>query len=194
MTEAVDNRIRKKWSDYEMLRNLLKNIICNLSEQEKSKLSKKYQGYKILIDFKDEYSLKRREKILKEVIKYIIDAEKSDHNYLNGERFKELDNIEKIRNNYRNEFPDIDLPGIYTDFEEKSIEIIRKKFNKNYKYCNRIELIVYYYYQFDICDLGKEKLSETIRFIEDNICSSPFKNVWLYSYTHDQVIYNYLKQ
>ncbi|MFO7891750.1 MAG: hypothetical protein R6V04_15585 [bacterium] len=190
LLESVDNRIRKKWSNYIKLRELLKKEIEGLSEKEKFEFHKKYHGCTILIDFKDEYALRKNKKILKEVIKYILNSKKLDSNYFNREHFEELNNIEIIKNNYENEFPDIDLPGICTDFEETSIEMIRKKFNKKYRYYNRIELIVFYDYQFDICDLGKEKLLATISFIKDNICSSPFKNVWLYSYTNDWVIYN----
>lgn len=197
ITECVDNRIMKKWSDYTELRNLIKTEIQNLSDEDKRELHKKYYDASILVIFNENFTVRKKEKSIPFLIEYLLSI--PTKNNLSGEieikSIKEIKRIFITRTRGYNKVPDIDLPGIVTDFDEYSLKTIKNKFSKNYQTDNEIELIIYYYYQYDITDLNKINFIKTvdfiktIDFIKENISKTSFKRVWLYSYTNDKVLY-----
>jgi len=191
LVECVDNRIKKKWSDYIKLRNLLKIKIRNLSDKDRQELHRKYYGTNILVVFNDNFIIRKKEKSIPRIVKYILKRKNDISGVIEVKSIKEVKEISITRKVEYDKGLDIDLPGIVTDFEEYSLKMIRNKFGKNYQTDNKIELIAYYHYQHDITVLGKNNFIKTINFIEENISQTSFTRVWLYSYTNDKVLYNF---
>lgn len=191
LVECVDNRIKKKWSDYIKLRNLLKIKIRNLSDKDRQELHRKYYGTNILVVFNDNFSIRKKEKSIPRIVKYILKRKNDISGVIEVKSIKEVKEISITRKVEYDKGPDIDLPGIVTNFEEYSLKMIKNKFGKNYQTDNKIELIAYYHYQHDITVLGKNNFIKTINFIEENISQTSFTRVWLYSYTSDKVLYNF---
>lgn len=80
--------------------------------------------------------------------------------------------------------------GGFTSFGESSLIIITDKFKKEYKTKNnKIDLLAYYAFQPEIPE--NHWLPETADYIKDNIANSPFKRVWIYSYTINKIIFLY---
>lgn len=195
ITECVDNRIMKEWSDYTGLRNLIKTEIQNLSGKDRQELHRKYYGTNILVVFNDNFSIRKKEKSIPRIVKYILKRKNDISGVIEVKSIKEVKEISITRKVEYDKEPDIDLPGIVTDFDEYSLKTIKNKFSKNYQTDNEIELIIYYYYQHDITDLNKINFIKnvdfikTIDFIKKNISKTSFKRVWLYSYSNDKVLY-----
>jgi len=78
-----------------------------------------------------------------------------------------------------------------TFFGVSFLKEIEDKFNKKYTNKNNIELLAYYALQPEISE--NHWLTETVDYIQDNIVNSPFKRVWIYSYTKNKILYLYPK-
>lgn len=78
-------------------------------------------------------------------------------------------------------------PGFF--FSDPCIECIQNKFEKKYKIKSRIDLLAYYELQYEFPK--SYWLPSVQRFIEDNIGSSVFQRVWIYSVTKDKILFIY---
>lgn len=194
LVECVDNRIMKKWSDYIKLKKLLKLEIRNLSEDEKRELSQKYKGMNMLIVLKDNFSIRKKETSIKDILQYLLKRKKDISDIFGVFKTRSIEVLKEVyiyKQEKFNKFPDIDLPGIVTDFEEHSLKMIKNKLNKNYQTKNKIELLAYYHFQHDINVLGKKNFINVKKFIQENISQTSFTRIWLYSYVKEMVIYSY---
>jgi len=194
LVECVDNSIMKKWSDYIKLKKLLKLEIRNLSEDEKRKFSQKYNGINMLIVFNDNFSIRKKEVSIKDILQYLLKRKKDISDIFGVFKTKSIEVLKEVyiyKQEKYSKFPDIDLPGIVTDFEWHTLKMIKSKFNKNYKTKNRIELLAYYHFQHDINVLGEKNFINVKNFIRENTSQTSFMRIWLYSYVKEKVLYSY---
>ena len=90
----------------------------------------------------------------------------------------------------RGEFngPLFDVPAV-TSFADPAKERIESKFKKEYEIKSKTELLAYYELQPDLPQ--NLRLPSVQKFVKDNIKSSIFQRVWIYSVRQNKVVFVY---
>lgn len=190
LVECLDNSIAKTTSDQISLKHLLDDEKNKLPLCKRIKFKRKYKNALIYIAFNEKISLIRRKSSISYVIDILLNL---NENQIKKEEI-EINGCPEIKwfNIHRGVFvgPMFRVEGV-TFFGVSFLKEIKDKFNKKYINKNNIELLAYYALQPEISE--NHWLTETVDYIQDNIVDSPFKRVWIYSYTKNKILYLYPK-
>lgn len=155
---------------------------------QRTKFKLKYKNALIYIAFNKKYPLIRRKRSIPQIIIYLLNL---NNNQMKRDEI-EINDCPEIKwfNIRRGVFvgPKFRVKGV-TSFGEPILRKIKGKFNKNYQTKNKIDLLAYYSLQPEIPK--NHWLPETVDYIKDNIATSPFNRVWIYSYTKNKILFLY---
>lgn len=188
LVECLDNSIAKTTSDQISLKYLLDDEKNKLPLCKRMRFKRKYKNALIYIAFNEKLPLIRRKRSIPYLIDFLLN--------LNENQIKkdgiEINDCPEIKwfNIQRGVFvgPMFRVEGV-TFFGVSILREIRDKFNKEYATKNKIDLLAYYALQPEIPE--NHWLPETVDHIKENIANSPFKRVWIYSYTKNKIIFLY---
>jgi hypothetical protein len=188
LVECLDNSIAKTTSDQVSLKYLLDNEVNKLSLYKKTRFKRKYNNAFIHIAFNKKLPLIKRRRLIPGIIDFFLNL---NENQIKKEKI-EINNSHGIKwlKISRGVFvgPMFRVEGV-TSFGVSILKEIKDKFNKKYITKNKIDLLAYYALQPEI--LKNRWLPEAANYIKDNINNSPFKRVWIYSYTKNKIIFLY---
>lgn len=190
LVECLDNSIAKITSDQVSLKYLLDDEKNKLPLCKRMRFKRKYKNALIYIAFNEKLSLIRRKRSTPYLIDFLLNL---NENQIKKEEI-EINDCPEIKwfNIQRGVFvgPMFRVEGV-TFFGVSFLKEIKDKFNKEYATKIKIDLLAYYALQPEIPE--NHWLPETADYIKDNIANSPFKRVWIYSYTKNKILYLYPK-
>ena len=188
LVECLDNSIAKTTSDQVSLKYLLDDEKNKLPLCKRMRFKRKYKNALIYIAFNEKLPLIRRKRSIPYLIDFLLNL---NENQIKKDEI-EINDCPEIKwfNIQRGVFvgPMFRVEGV-TFFGVSILKEIRDKFNKEYTTNNKIDLLAYYALQPEIPE--NHWLSETADYIKDNISNSPFKRVWIYSYTKNKILFSY---
>jgi len=188
LVECLDNSIAKTTSDQVSLKYLLDDEKNKLPLCKRMRFKRKYKNALIYIAFNEKLSLIRRKRSIPYLIDFLLNL---NENQIKKEEI-EINDYPEIKwfNIQRGVFvgPMFRVEGV-TFFGVSFLKEIKDKFNKEYATKNKIDLLAYYALQPEIPE--NHWLPETADYIKDNIANSPFKRVWVYSYTKNKILFLY---
>ncbi len=188
LVECLDNSIAKTISNQIKLKKLLDNEVNRLPLCKRMRFKQKYKNALIYIAFNEKLPLIRRKRSIPYLIDFLLNL---DENQIKIDEI-EINGCPEIKwfNIHRGVYvgPMFRVEGV-TSFGVSILKEIKDKFNKKYATKNKIDLLAYYALQPEIPE--NHWLPETADYIKDNISNSPFKGVWIYSYTKNKILFSY---
>jgi len=189
LVECLDNSIAKTTSDQVSLKYLLDDEVNKLSFCKRIKFNQKYKNAFICIVFNEKLSLIKRKRSIPYIIGFLLNL---NENQIKKDKIQigVCPEIKRLKISQGSNIEPIFRVGGFTSFGEPILRKITDKFKKEYKTKNnKIDLLAYYAFQPEIPE--NHWLPETVDYIKDNIANSPFKRVWIYSYTKNKIIFLY---
>jgi len=187
LTETVDpNRVRKiKLSNN--MRIEMRTYFKNMASSEQKRLQKKFGNANLCFNFDDATSKSSFKQLLPSIFQFLLNCSSDMKGIIKRELLP--DGVKGVRIT-RNEFngPIFNTSGALY-WADKTIERIRKKFQKQYKCDCPIELLVHSKTHGlppnTLWLLGVQKL------ITQGISQSPFQRVWVFDYPTSKIRYVY---
>ena len=182
LTEIIDEDLKRSNSDSKRIKEALNNELEQLEENFNNAL--------IYIAFNKEILFRRKKNSIQKIINYLLTLDKAEE----GE-FKPKDLIDIIRfitisRGIKGPIIDVNSSAWIGDPLK---ERIKRKFEKEYETeSNNIELLAYYELQpKEPKNILEYKLNSLKEFIKNNIKSSVFQRVWIYSTRGNKIIFVY---
>lgn len=180
LTEIIDEDLARSFNDSIRLKEAFND--------ELEQLEANFNNALIYIAFDEEILFRRKKNSIQKIINYLLTLDKTAE----GEfRPKDLIDIVKFMSISRGVIgPIIDVESIaWIDYPCK--EYIKRKFEKNYETeSNNIELLAYYELQpKEPKNILEYKLNSLKEFVKNNIISSEFQRVWIYSTRENKIIF-----
>ena len=187
LVECLDNSIARTTSDQVSLKYLLDDDVNKLPLYKRTRFKRKYKNALIYIAFNEKLPLIKRKKSIPCIIDLLLNLnenqtkrDKIEINGCCGVKWIKISQGVFIG-------PMIHVEGV-TSFGELILRKIMDKFDKKYKTKkSKIDLLAYYALQPEIPE--NHWLPEAASYIKDNINNSPFKRVWIYSYTKNKILF-----
>jgi len=189
LVECLDNSIAKTTSDQVSLKYLLDDEVNKLSFCKRIKFNQKYKNAFICIVFNEKLPLIKRKRSIPYIIGFLLNL---NENQIKKDKIQigVCPEIKRLKISQGSNIEPIFRVGGFTSFGEPILRKITDKFKKEYKTKNnKIDLLAYYAFQPEIPE--NHWLPETVDHIKNNIANSPFKRVWIYSYTKNKIIFLY---
>jgi len=182
LTEIIDEDLKRSNSDSIRIKEAFNNELEQLEENFNNAL--------IYIAFNKEILFRIKKNSIQKIINYLLTLDKTAE----GEfRPKDLIDIIKFITIARG----VIGPEIYVEsvawIDDPCIERIKRKFEKKYETeSNNIELLAYYELQpKEPENILEYKLNSLKEFVKNNIKSSAFQRVWIYSTREKKIIFVY---
>lgn len=182
LTEIIDKDLARSFNDSIRLKEAFNN--------ELEQLEKNFNNALIYIVFNKEILFRRKKNSIQKIINYLLTLDKTAE----GEfRPKDLIDIAKFITIGRGVIgPEIDVESSAW-VDDPCKERIKRKFEKKYETeSNNIELLAYYELQpKEPANILEYKLNSLKEFVKNNIKSSEFQRVWIYSTRGNKIIFVY---
>ena len=182
LTEIIDEDLARSFSDSIRLKEAFND--------ELEQLESNFNNALIYIAFTEKFLFRRKKNSIQKIINYLLTLDKTTE----GEfRPKDLIDIVKFITISRGVIgPIIDVESLAW-IDNPCKESIKRKFEKEYETeSNNIELLVYYELQpKEPKNILEYKLNSLKKFVKNNIKSSKFQRVWIYSARENKIIFVY---
>ena len=168
----------------EKMEKIFYEKIEKLPKNKKEKFKNNFKNAEIFINFNKQLLKAKINTIILKIIEHLLNLENKYEGKVLFPSTSDLKSIIHVLNIFRKniEYPNIRcvfMSSISNPFKE----VVKRKFLKNYETsADKIELILYY---ADI--FGYPYLEKTEEFIKNNIKTSEFKRVWIYSVTSNKI-------
>ena len=182
LTEIIDEDLARSFNDSIRLKEAFNDKLEQLEENFNNAL--------IYIAFNEGILFRRKKNSIQKIINYLLTLDKTAE----GEfRPKDLIDIAKFITISRGIIgPIIDVESVAW-IDDPCKERVKRKFEKKYETeSNNIELLAYYELQPKEPDnILEYKLNSLKEFVKNNIKSSEFQRVWVYSVRKNKIVFIY---
>lgn len=182
LTEIIDEDLIRSFSDSIRLKEAFNDELEQLEENFNNAL--------IYIDFTEGILFRRKKNSIQKIINYLLTLDKTTEGVFKP---KDLIDIVKFISISRGVIgPVIDI-GSFAWIDDPCKERIKRKFEKKYETeSNNIELLAYYELQpIEPESILEYKLNSLKEFVKNNIKSSLFQRVWIYSVRKNKIVFIY---
>lgn len=188
VVECIDSSLAQSIHGSQDLNKVLYDEFKKLSRKRKERFKVNFGNALIGVAFVEEASVEKKTSSIPKIFDYLLTLGNTAEGKFNLRSYPELKDVVRWLKIGRGEFngPLFDVPAV-TSFADPAKERIESKFKKEYKIKSRTELLAYYELQPEI----REDLLELQKFVEDNIKSSIFQRVWIYSVRQNKVVFVY---
>ncbi len=192
LTRLIDPKLIKKTDLENKTKSLLTYFWKNdLNEKDSKIFRSKYSDALISFTFAGSLSERNRKKSLLKIFEKLIAQPEGTEGVLIQYDQDFLPEIEKIyiQRGFQGE-PRFYIDGTFNWVTDTSIETLRKKCFKIYKTDNPIELLIHIDWDL-FSPWGDDYWEQTITNIEEDFLKSPFRKLWVYDCTSEQILYEY---
>lgn len=190
LVECIDESIAQSFYDSLKLRKAFCDELENLPKEKKEKLKANFRNASIYIAFIRGISFNKKKSSIPIILDYLLTLGNIAEGKFNLRSHKNLNGVVRWINVSRGNFtgPEFDIEAV-TSFGEPAKKRIKKKFEKKYETEHKIDLLAYYELQPEIPE--NNWLPSVREFVKNNIKSSRFQRVWIYSTTQNRIIFVY---
>lgn len=187
LVEVIDNHYARAISQMFALKNKFEQSFESLPAAKRDRLQKALSNASIFVTYHDKLNLRQKRAAIPHIFEFLQQLEPNDledfETSMNSSLRLVVQRIRVARGSFSGPMWTVTTVGLLS---EPTIRILQDKFSKSYNTCSpRIELIGFFNFQPTPFVLP---ISDIENFIKDNISSSPFAAVWLYSSGEDNVI------
>ena len=188
MGQSIDEGFARQVADIKKLQTQLKDAFQNLPTDARSDLENRLGDAVIRVVFHQQTSKPKRESAIPQILEWLRQISPSCAGIIQPESdlSKEVKHAIIVRNNLirKPEF-EIDASGWLAD---QTLNLIDKKFGKNYNSSVPIELLIYY----QLPPVLPERLWPKLRgFLEQRLQNSRFRRVWVFDAKEKTILFVY---
>lgn len=190
LVECIDNSIAQSIYDSLKLKKVLYDELKKLPKERKERFKVNFKNASIYVAFIKGISIKKRKSAISTIFDYLLTLENTVEGKFNFRSYRNLKDIVHWILINRGGFagPIFDVEAV-TSFADPAKERIEVKFRKEYEIKSKTELLAYYEIQPEIP--VNHWLPPVHEFVENNIKSSVFQRVWIYSIVQNKIIFVY---
>jgi hypothetical protein len=184
LVEIIDDGLAKRLNDKLEIERIINQKLNDLNIEKKI-----FKDRMVIIDYHHNASKNKKISIIDQLIAYIIKIECriGDYYFNNEPGFNgTLHSISIIESNYDNQRFSVNDFG---SIGNPVLEQVKKKFDNSYERELEIELLAYYQLFPNIQE--RIWLPNVREFVQENITSSPFKKIWIFSVTQEKIIFSF---
>jgi len=188
LVEYIDKPIAQAIYGSSKLRKSFNDELEKLPKEKKERFERVFRSTLISVAFSKEISANKKMFSIPLIFDYLLTLENTPYGKFNLGSCPNLKNVVDyivIKNSGRLTF-DIKDPTFFSDSARERIE---DKFRKAYTIKSETDLLVYYELQYEFPE--NYWLPSVQEFIENNIGSSAFQRVWVYSVTKNKIMFVY---
>lgn len=188
LVECVDKSIAQSFYDSLNLKEAFDNELKNLSKGRKGRLKTNFKNALIYVAFIRKISFNKKKSSISTILDYLLTLGNMAEGKFNLRSHRDLKEVVRWINVSRESFagPKFDIEAV-TSFGEPAKERIEVKFKKKYKTKYKIDLLAYYELQPEIPE--NNWLPSVREFVKNNVKTSIFQRVWIYSTTQNKIIF-----
>lgn len=187
LVECIDNSMAGPIYDSLRLKKVFENMLERLPNGKKERFKVKFKNASICVAFVKGISVNKKKSAISTIFDYLLTLENTAEGKFNLRSSRHLKDAVRWVSITRGGFvgPLFDVEAV-TSFVDSVKVRIRDKFRKEYKTKSKTELLVYYELQPEIP--GDDWLPSVEKFVENNIKTSVFQRVWIYSIPQNKII------
>ena len=189
VVQCLDESIARSMSDSLNLPKVFYHELRHLPQESRERINKKFGDASIYVSFLSKISKGKKESSVRAILDRLLTLEITEDGEFDLTLSRDLRKVlRRVRiKRWKGVTRPIFSVGSATSFGEPAKERIKEKFKKKYKTEPEIELLAYYDSQPEIPE--NNWLPSVRKFVERNIEGSAFRRVWIYSTTHDRIIF-----
>jgi len=189
LVECIDKSLAKSLYSSWNLKKIFYDRLEKLPGEKKERFKINFKNALIYVAFVKGISANKKKSAVSRIFDYLLTLENTAEGEFNLKSSKDLkDIVGWISINRGVGGPIFDVEAI-SSFSDPALERIKDKFNKKYKIRSETDLLAYYELQPEIPE--NRWLPQVEEFIKNNIKTSVFQRVWIYSITKNRIIFTY---
>jgi hypothetical protein len=190
LVECIDVSIARSVYDSLNLKRVFYDNLKNLPKEKKKIFTLNFKNASIYVAFSKETSFIKKKSAISKIFDFLLTLKNTANGKFNFSSYRDIRGVVRWIYIQRGEFagPIFDIEAA-TSFADPAKEYIKRKFKKKYKIKCMTELLAYYELQPELPQ--NHWLPNLREFIENNIKTSVFQRVWIYSIAQNKIIFVY---
>jgi hypothetical protein len=190
LVECIDDSIARSVYDSRNLKEAFYDKLKKLSKGKKNLPTTNFKNASIYIAFSRGVSVIKKRSAIPKIFDFLLTLENTAQGKFSFRSYRDLKDLVRWIYIQRGEFagPIFDIEAA-TSFADPAKERIEGKFRKNYEIKCKTELLAYYELQPELPE--ETWLPKVKEFVEQNISTSAFRRVWIYSISRNKIIFVY---